>query len=306
MSGAIRIVTDSSAQFIDPQVVQRYNITVVPLEISLGTQVYREGIDISSEQFHRKLMENEELPTLLPPKVEQFSQIYNSLHRETDRIISLHISRAMHPTWQHARAASEDLLGRCEIAVVDSQTTSIGLAILVEAAAKFALEMDNVDDIVRAVRKLTPQIYSIFSTESLYYLRRSGLLSESQALLGGMLGIKPFLTIEDGELIAMEKSRTRVQVVDKLVEFVSEFGDVDQLVVLESGLPATDAVVHALKERINDEMATRPFSTLTYAPSLACFLGPEATGVVVFERDGQLNTNDKDEAISDPLSMDED
>src|SRR5437870_387921 len=81
--------------------------------------------------------------------------------------------------------------------VLASQTTSVGLAMLVEAAARFAEEYTSVDDVVRAVRKLIPRVYGVFYVETLDYLRRAGLITESQAILGTMLGIKPFLTIEE-------------------------------------------------------------------------------------------------------------
>src|SRR5262249_24451404 len=157
--------------------------------------------------------------------------------------------RTMLPVWQNAKTAADALLGRCEIVALDSQTTSVGLALLVEAAAKFALEMDSLDDVVRAVRKLIPRIYVIFCVETLDYLGRGGLLSESQAILGAMLGIKPFLSIEEGDLIAMEKVRTRGQIIDKFVEFVTEFASVDDLVILQNSLYPTD-LTRQLQERL--------------------------------------------------------
>jgi DegV family protein with EDD domain len=291
MPGPIRIVTDSSAHFIDPAVIRRYRITVVPLEIRLGTQTYREGVDITSEAFMRRLADSPLMPVLLPPTVEQFAEVYANLHRETDRIVSLHLSRAMHATWQNAKAATETLLGRCEIAVVDSQTISVGLGFLVETAAKLAEEVDSIDELVRTIRRMVPQIYSIFSVEKIDYLRRSGLMSESQATLGTMLGIKPFLTIEEGELMAMEKVRTRSQAVDKLVEFVTEFASVEYVVVLNNIYHAAEQL-RQLQERIAAEFSDKPFPVLPYSPSMACFLGPEALGIMIFERD--LHEDDED------------
>ncbi len=290
MAGTIRIVTDSSAQFIDPGIIQRYNITVVPLVINLDGTVYHEGIDVNPEQFLKHLTETRTRPVLLPPGADQFAAVYSRLSRETDKILSIHLSRAMHSTWQQARATAEGLLGRCDIAVLDSQTTSIGLALLVEAAARLAEETDSLDAVVRSVRKLTSHIYSIFSVETLDYMQRSELMGESQAILGSMLGIRPFLTIEEGELMAMEKVRTHYQVVDKLVEFVSEFATIEQLVVLRSAY--SDEYTRGLNERLMLDFPTRRFPTLTYNPSLACYIGPDATGIIIFE--GSLDSEDDD------------
>ncbi|MEP7287204.1 MAG: DegV family protein [Chloroflexota bacterium] len=286
MPSKVRIVTDSSAHFTDPTFVQRHNITVVPLKIQIGAQVYREGIDLEADGFFRKVNETKTTPTLLPPSVEQFAEIYAKLNRETDRVLSLHLSRLMHSTWMNAKAATQTLLGRCEIAVLDSQTASIGLALLVEFAAKMAEQTDSLDEIVRAVRAMTARIYAIFYVDSLDYLYRGGLVSESQAILGGMLGIKPFLTIEEGELITMEKVRTKLQAIDKLIEFVTEFASVDQLVILQNTTHHSEQT-RALLERLALEFSARAFPIVVYKPSLGTFIGPDAMGIIVCESEGE-------------------
>jgi DegV family protein with EDD domain len=297
MAGTIRIVTDSSAQFVDPGIIQRYNIAVVPLMIRMDGAIYHEGIDINPDQFLRELAETKSTPVLLPPSAEQFAAVYTSLSNETDKILSIHLSRAMHSTWQQARNTAESLLGRCDIAVLDSQTTSIGLALLVEAAARLAEETDSLDTVVRTVRKLISHIYSIFSVETLDYMHHNELLGESQAILGDMLGIRPFLTIEEGELMAMEKVRTHFQVVDKLVEFVSEFAAIEQLAILRSA--SSDEYTHALRERLALDFPTRQFPMLTYNPSLACYVGPDATGIMIFEGSLDVEEDDFDDREDD-------
>ena len=282
MPNKVRIVTDSSAQFIDPSIIQRYNITVVPLKIEIGSQVYRENLDIESDVFFRRVNESRTKPRLIAPEVETFADIYARLNRETDQILSIHLSRLMHPTWENAKAATQGLLGRCEFAIIDSKTTSVGLALLVEAAARLAEETRSLDQIVRTVRSMIERIYAIFYVESLDYLYKGGLVSESQSILGAMLGIKPFLTIEDGELITMEKVRTRPQAIDKLVEFVTEFADVEQLVILQN-TPHITEQTRLLQERLSVEFSPRLFPVAVYKPSLGTFVGPDATGIVVFE-----------------------
>ncbi|MCC7207797.1 MAG: DegV family protein [Anaerolineae bacterium] len=284
MPGPIRIVTDSSAQFVDPSVVQRYNIIVMPLEIHLDGRVYHEGVDIGPEQFMQRLESASGMPALFPPPVQQFASVYAHLSRETDQVLSLHLSRAMHSTWQQARLATESVLGRVRVEVLDSQSTSIGLGMLVETAAQLAEKSNSLDDVVRTVRKLIPHIYSIFNVESLDYLRRDSLLSESQVALGGILGIKPFLTIEEGELLAMEKVRTRVQAVEKLAEFATEFAALERLVILHGGAQMAE-MTRLLVERLAIDFPNVAFPAMMYKPSLACYLGPDATGIMIFEQE---------------------
>src|SRR5258708_22594568 len=114
MPSKVRIVTDSSAQFMDPSVIQRYRITVVPLAIQIGAQVYREGIDIDSDGFFRRVSDTKAMPALLPPEVEQFADTYARLARATDKALSIHISPSTHSTSQHSKTGTQTTLGRSE------------------------------------------------------------------------------------------------------------------------------------------------------------------------------------------------
>jgi DegV family protein with EDD domain len=280
--GKVRIVTDSAAHFLNADVIDRYDIKIVPLTIQMGSQSFREGVDLDADAFFRLVSHANPSATLVAPTVDDFAGVYSRLCRQTDQILSLHISRQMSDTWDHARAASKTLLGRCEIMAVDSMTTSVGLAILVEAAAEAADAGADLEEVVRIVRGMLPRIYSVFFVNTLDYLRYNGLLSEAQSILGTMLNIKPFLTIEEGELIPMEKVRTPIQAVDKLVEFVAEFAAVENLVILQNTSYPTDQT-RMLQDRLAAEFPGRSFPVMMYGPSLASMIGPDGMGVVVYE-----------------------
>ena len=278
----VRIVTDSSAHFPNPEIVSRYDIEVVPLTVQLGTQTFQEGIDIDAEGFFRLASHDSPAAAITAPPVDVFADLYKRLNRETDQILSLHMSRQMSETWENARVASKTLLGRCEIVALDSMTTSVGLALLVESAALAAESGADLDEIVRNIRAMLPHIYSVFYVETLDYLRHHGLLSEAQSILGAMLDIKPFLTIEEGELIPMEKVRTQAQALDKLVEFVAEFSVLERLVILQNAPYPTDRT-RQLQDRLAVEFPGRHFPVMMYGPSLAALIGPDGMGVVVHE-----------------------
>jgi DegV family protein with EDD domain len=290
--GKVRIVTDSSAHFPNPEIVERYNIQVVPLTIQLGAQAFREGIDIDPDTFFRLASHGNPVTSLIAPPVEVFSDLYKRLNRETDQILSLHLSRHMSQTWDNARTASKTLLGRCEIVALDSMTTSVGLALLVEIAAQSAESGMDLDEIVRTIRAVLPHVYSVFYVDTLDYLRHNGLISEAQSILGTMLDIKPFLTIEEGELIPMEKVRTQTQAIDKLVEFVAEFSVLERLVILQNTPYPTDRT-RQFQDRLAIEFPGRHFPVMMYGPSLATMIGPDGMGVVVHE--GPEEDEDEDE-----------
>jgi DegV family protein with EDD domain len=287
--GKVRIVTDSSAHFLTPEAIARYAIQVVPLTVHIGSQSFLEGSELDSEAFFRMIEHTNQIVTLSAPPVDAFASVYARLNRGTDQVLSLHMSRHMTPTWNHALTASRTLLGRCEIMVLDSMTTSVGLSMLVETAARVAETGAPLEEVVRVVRAMLPHVYSVFFVNTLDYLRHNGLLSEAQTILGTMLDIKPFLTIEDGELIPMEKVRTQNQALDKLVEFVAEFSALDQLVILQNTPYPTDCT-RQLQDRLAAEFPGRRFPFMIYGPSLAAMIGPDGMGVVVYE-----NPEDEDD-----------
>jgi DegV family protein with EDD domain len=277
----VRIVTDSTAQ-LEPELAERLGIIVVPLEISFGTQRFHEGVDLNSDEFFRRVSHSPVMPSAAAPTADEFREIYAALSQSTDQILSLHVSSKLSTTCLNARNAANHFLGRCEIIVIDSWTISLGLSILVQAAARAAMQGTTMDEVVRLVRGMITHIYGVFFTDTLEYLERDQRLSKSQAVLGTMLGIKPFLAVEEGEIIPMEKVRTREKAVDKLIEFVAEFSYIEQAAVMQSpGRAGKDA--RLLLDRLQSGFAEYEFDVLTYGPTLGTYIGPDALGLMVYE-----------------------
>ena len=276
-----RIVTDGDA-VITPQTAQRLGISVVPLTVRIGDEVHKDGNGGWNEALLAR-MERERVPVeVVGPTVADFRAVYNRLSRTTDRIISIHSSDHLGPIVRNARAAAAEFLGRCDIAVVDSQTTSLGLSILVEQAAKMARDGVSQEEILRTVRGMIRRIYVVMFTDSLDYLERSGLISPAQCILGTMLGIKPFLSIEEGEIIPMEKVRSRDKGLDKLVEFAGEFISVQQVAILQSTFrPTSDTLL--LQDRLRNFFPDQEFPILVYGPLLASHIGPDGLGLIIYE-----------------------
>jgi DegV family protein with EDD domain len=278
----VHILTDSTAHFLDPEFPQKHNVTVVPLTIHFGNRAFKEGVEINTAEFFRRVAAGDPLPTAASPTAEHFTAVYENIARSTDRILSLHTSGKLSRTSQNARAGAEALSGRCKIQIIDSLSTSTGLGVLVEAAALAAEQGASQDDIVRIVRGMVPRLYSVFFIDTLDFLAHSGRIGKSQAVLGAMLGIKPFLTMEEGDLVPMEKVSTRQQAVEKLLEFVIEFSNIEHCAILQSSPEHTEDT-RLLLERLAIDFPRRTWPVLAYGPSLATFLGPGAMGVIVLE-----------------------
>ncbi len=282
----VHIITDSTAHFPDPTLPDRLGVTVIPQTIQFGRQTYQDGAEISNEEFFRRLPHYPTLPTLHSPSTDAFRELYAEKIKQNKQILSIHISSKMNDTVAHARQAADEFLGGNKIVVIDSLTTSIGLGWLVEAAAEAAANGSAPDEIVRIVRGMIAHMYAVFFVEQLDYLERNGRLSKSQAVLGTMLGIKPFLTIEDGEIIPMEKVRTRDKAIDKLLEFVSEFAGIERVAIMQSGQQPTEDT-RLLLERLEQTFPGQYFPVLNYGPGLACQIGPNSLGVFIYEGSGK-------------------
>ena len=280
----IHVITDSGAHFADPGVPERLGITVLPQIIQLGAQQFRDGVDLSADEFFRRLPHFSGMPESHPPSVDEFRALYASLIRRNEQLLSIHTSSRMTQTMARARQAADEFLGRGKIVVLDSMHTSLGLGILVEAAAEAAARGEPLEELVRIVRGMIPHMYAVYFTESLDYLERAGRLGKSQSILGAMLGIKPFLTIDDGEIIPMEKVRTREKAIDKLVEFVSEFSHIERVAIMQSGEQPSEET-RLLLERLEQTFPGQYFPVMMYGASLACLIGPDGLGIVIYEGD---------------------
>jgi DegV family protein with EDD domain len=277
----VAIITDSTAYF-EPGEAEQLGIHIVPLNIQLGNDRFREGIEINSDDLFRRLEYGATFPVSHPPDAATFEAVYTRLHQQTDHMLSIHISSRLSKTAQKAKMGADALLGRCFIEVVDSMTTSVGLGILAKTAAKAALEGNSLEDIVRLTRGMIPHVYLVFFVETMDYLERSGRIGKAQAILGSMLNIKPILFMEDGDIIPLEKVRTTEKAIEKLFEFVAEFDDLEQTAIIQRGkTPTKDAKL--LQNRLEQAFPNLTFPIIQYGPDLATRVGPSALGIVVYE-----------------------
>ncbi len=281
MSGKVAVVTDSTAYF-EPGTVEELGIHIVPLTIQLEGKRFKDGPDIDTDELFRRLNYSNSYPMSFPPDDMIFEELYAKIHQETDQILSIHTSSRLNKTVARAKLGAEALLGRCSITVVDSMTTSIGLGILVKAAAEAANDGASLDDIVRIVRGMLPHIYLIFYVESMEYLERNGRIGKAQALLGSMLNIKPILFMEDGDIIPLEKVKTTEKALEKLFEFVAEFDNLEQTAIIQPN-KFPNKETRTLQERLEQSFSDLQFPIIQYGPDLATRIGPNALGIVVYE-----------------------
>jgi fatty acid kinase fatty acid binding subunit len=281
------IVTDSSVRFQNTWHADPHQIIYAPAAVRFGETLVEDSPTADLTGAMSLFDGSAFAPRFIPPSVEQFEQIYRGLLGRTDKIISVHTSGKLSQATANATAASQQFLGRCNIQVIDSESVSTGLGLLVQAASDAIADKMEFDDVVRVIRGMIPRLYMVSFLDDLTYLERNGLVTRSQAILGNMMGVIAFLTLEEGKLIPMEKVRSRARAIEKLTEFVSEFSILSHLSILESSsTPSEEA--RGLVERIRLIHPDTPIGISCYGPSLATLVGINSLGVVVLEQDGAV------------------
>ena len=281
----IHIVTDSASAFPDAGIVQRPDVTVLPLTIHIGTQSFLEHDGNTLEEIHPLMDCRGTLPVVASPSVEAFLSTFECISQHTRNILCLHSSSRLCRAVRNARTAAEAFTGRVNIIVMDSLTTSAGVGFLIGEALQIADRGASLEEVVRQLRYLVPRMYAVFFVEDLAYLQHTGKITRSQVLLGEMLGIKPFLSLEEGGLIPLEKVQTREQAVEKLVEFVSEFTHLRHLAVVYN---PHDGQSHGrlMVQRVREVFPGCPVSTAHLGASVASIFGPRSTGLIIFDMPG--------------------
>lgn len=279
----IHIVTDSCANFPNPHFLQQNPVTVVPATLTIKGKQYRDGIDLKPEEA-LALIAGDRRASITPPSINDYAAVYARLAPTTDLIISLHASRELLGSWENAQTAAQQVMGNSGIAVVDSRTICAAQGMLVGAALRASQEESSTEEIVRRIRGAIERIYAVYYVESVDHLMHNDILSSSHTMLGAMLGIKPFLTIEDGEIKPIEKVRTRAQAVERLVEFAVEFTDIEDALILHHR-PKSGEQARMLQDRLAQEFPDQHFAMATYNPALACLIGADAAGVVIMEEE---------------------
>jgi len=279
----VKIVTDSTAD-LPPELVAELGITVIPLQVIFGDKPYRDGIDISSEQFFRMLAEAKELPHTAQPSTGEFQRVYETLATEADRILSIHLSAGFSGTVGTAQLAARALIGRCAIDVIDSGTVSMALGFAVIAAARAARDGAGLDACAAAARSVLRRQRLAVTVDTLEYLRRGGRIGRAQAFVGGLLRLKPILTIRDGGAFPLARVRTRRRALDEMLRICLEDATIEEAVIMDSTTP-DDA------RYLTDEMAKRcpgvPVHRGRIGPVIGVHGGPGLIGLAVVIADRQ-------------------
>jgi len=238
----VKVVTDSSSD-IPPEVAQELGITVIPLYLRFGDEVYRDGVDISGDQFYDKLAHSRILPKTSTPSPGDFAEIYNQLAAETDSILSIHLSTRYSGAFNAAMVANDYVPQGCTVKVIDSKSVSMGCGLVAIAAAREAKAGADLEQVMQTVNKAILRTHIVGMIADINYLLAGRRLSLPGAhlFLGKLVTLLRFKLL--GEIYEAGKVRGRgmyfseAKALDKLEQCVTEYQSIEEMSILYAKKP---------------------------------------------------------------------
>ncbi|MGH2561792.1 MAG: DegV family protein [Thermomicrobiales bacterium] len=279
----IAIVTDSTAD-LSPGLLRDHGVTMVPLNVHFGEDVYQDQLEITSPQFMERLQQSTQLPTTSQPAPGLFEVTFRALAANHDAVLAVLISSKLSGTIQSAGVARDAVAAEIEVEIVDSLNASMGLGLQVLRAAHLASSGHDVREIARRLRAETNAYHLVFFVDTLEYLRLGGRIGRAASLLGSLIQLKPLLRIDEGQIVPFERTRTKARAVAGLKTFVKGFPNIAELAILYS---TEREEAERLADSLTSAFARERIHLASFSPVIGTHVGPGAIGVCVFEEEAR-------------------
>jgi DegV family protein with EDD domain len=279
----ILVLTDSSASLPD-EIKKGLDLQVIPLWLIWENDCYRDGVDITPEEFYKRLRESPSLPSSTQPAVQEFESLFQECQGEADGVVCVLASSKISGTVDSASAA-KDLVPDLPIRVVDSYFSAMGEGFVAVAAARAAAEGKGLDEVVGAAEKMRDVVKLLFVVDTLEYLHKGGRIGGAKRLLGTALNIKPILHFKDGLIESLSQARTKKKGLAALLELVEER--------LEGKRMAEAAIVHVdcleegklLLKQVEIRFNPAQIYLSDVSPVVGTHVGPGGLGVAFYPED---------------------
>jgi fatty acid kinase fatty acid binding subunit len=276
MKRPFAVVTDSTSDLPDAW-RERYGIEVVPLKVLFGEETFRDRVDMTDDEFFRRLAASSKLPTTSAPSPGEFAEVYTRLARDYEGCISIHIGAQLSATAEAARVGAQTVEG-FRVNVIDSGTVTMPMAFLCRVAADSA----TLEEATAAVEERVPKCRVLALLDTLRYIEMGGRVSRAQAMIGTMLDLKPLLLVAGGEQVkSVDRVRTRSRAIPRMVEFFQNDCPVEHVAVVHAQAPEE-------AERVAADLRQRLPELEVPVGQIGCVLGthtgPKALGLVYIKK----------------------
>ena len=266
----VAIVTDSVSD-LPPQVAEEFGITVVPLVVRFGNDLYRDSLDLSPDQFYGKLRTSKVLPATSVPPPAAFADAYNKLAEKTNEIVVIALTSKLSATYQVALQAIGLMKKRCRVEVLDSQWAVMAQGFITIAAAKAAQSGASLDEVLDVACHTMKRVDMCAAFDTLEYLERGGRIGKAQAFLGSLLKVNPIIGMKDGEVYPLARERSRAKAINYLYDFVTSFRRVEG-VAIEHASDLDEA--NRLVQRFYSKYPQIPIYLSRTSPVIGTHTGP--------------------------------
>ncbi|MCL2140089.1 MAG: DegV family protein [Dehalococcoidia bacterium] len=276
---AVKIVTDSTSD-IPASIAQALGITVVPMTLLFGQESFRDRVDISIEEFYRRLTQEDIAPTTTQPPPGVFTNVCQQILHNGDAVLAIVISSKLSGLYSSIINAFDTITGKEHFYVIDSKLTSLSLGLVVIEAARMAQNGAGLAEISSTVNSLIAKSNTVMAFDTLKYLAKGGRIGKAQCLLGSLLPVKPVLILKDGEITPLTRLRSMTTVSDYLFNQIAGLKKVSALGVGHATTPDT---AYALLNRLavffpKEQMIHSPIS-----PVLGVYAGPNVLSISYIE-----------------------
>lgn len=275
----VKVITDSTS-YLSREMINKYDISVVSLNVTLNNKSIRE-VDITNEEFYKLMDESKEFPKSSQPSLGETTKAFEKHLANGDDVVGIFISSQMSGTFSSTHIIKEMLLEKYpdrNITLIDSRSNCMQMGLAVLAAAEKSLSGASLEDVVEACESIKKKSEFLFVPQTLDYLKMGGRIGSAGALFGKVLKILPILTVEDGKTSVVEKVRTKNKAIEKILSvFMND--------IKEKGLGKV--VIHhinceeegrKLAEKISEHINEK-VDVISIGPVIGVHVGPGAIGI---------------------------
>ena len=277
----VYIVTDSTADLTEEEVKQ-FEISIVPMNISIDDDNYIDGVTITKEEFKQKMIESAELPKTAQPSIGRFVEVYDELGKNGDSVISIQMMRSISGTVDAARQAAD--ITETNVTVVDSDLTSRSMGMIVKEAAKAAQEGKSVEEILEIVEDAKKRTTLYLTVVNLDNLIKGGRISQVMGMFSNLLNIKLFLQVINGKIEIIQKGRGLKSLQKKYDEIFEQMkaapNGIQEIGIMHAGLSDFNEGNIA---RVRELFPDVPLTIVTTSPIIMSHTGVDAMAITYLE-----------------------
>lgn len=279
----IRILTDSASDIL-PAEAEQLGVTVIPLNVTLedGT-VLRDGVDMTPSAYYEILAGCRKLPTTSQPSPELFENFFLEAAAAGDEVIGIFLSHALSGTYQCAKLAA-DMANVDNVLFVDSGHVCLSEALLVRLAVQLRDSGKTAGQIAAILEHAKEHLHLVAAIDDLKYLRKGGRLPAAVAVAGGMLGIKPLITIQDGKVAMAGKARGLPGAYVALFKKVEEMGGINPAFPAMAGYTVSPREVAPIQTYLRDNLQQEALLVRQIGCVIGTHAGPGAFGIAFFDK----------------------